>query len=75
MGRPPIKVKRTLVAGGGLGSYQWYPDSNYLVYLADQDIDQIIERYAVLPDATDNVKVSTALPDNGDRDVIYFSSA
>lgn len=65
-----VKVNGPLVTGGDVvnnqDAFQWSPDGSRLAYSADQDTDNVYELYTVFADGTDNVKVSTNLPGNGD---------
>jgi Tol biopolymer transport system component len=40
-----VKLNGTLVAGGNVSNFQISPDSGRVVYLADQDTDEVIELY------------------------------
>ncbi len=40
-----VKLNRALVAGGFLSNFKISPDSSRVVYLADQDTDQVFELY------------------------------
>jgi dipeptidyl aminopeptidase/acylaminoacyl peptidase len=45
-------------------SIQWAPDSFYIAYFADQEIDDIFELYISQPNGSSNVKISGPLPNH-----------
>jgi Tol biopolymer transport system component len=65
----PVKLNPELVGGGDVSTFfEWSPDSKRLVYLADQDTNEVQELYVVdfgtgAPQAAR--KVNSSLPDGG----------
>lgn len=65
----PVKLNPELVGGGDVSTFfEWSPDSKYLAYLADQDINEVQELYVVdfgagAPQPAR--KVNSSLPDGG----------
>ena len=55
---PPIKVNGNLVAGGGVDSFQWSPNSDRLAYVADQEVVLRYELFTVQPDGSQLIRVS-----------------
>ncbi len=48
----------------GVGSkFNWSPSNSRLAYIADQDVDNVLELYTVFSDGSNNMKVSVPLPD------------
>lgn len=47
---PPIKLNGPLVPGGKLSSSRFSPDGSRVVYLADQDADEVDELFSVAPE-------------------------
>jgi hypothetical protein len=69
-----IKVSADpLVNGGNVGKFAWAPDSSRIAYIADQETDDIIELFTVLPDGSSNKKVSEDLDIN--EEVLDFAWA
>lgn len=42
-----VRVNAPLVISGAVGSFAWSPDSQWLTYQADQDVDAVLEQYVV----------------------------
>jgi len=69
-------VSGTLVVGGDVQEFKWFPDPDrvpdpdpdpsVLGYLADQNFDTKIELFASLPNGDDNTKLSGTLVSGGD---------
>ncbi|MEL6195754.1 MAG: hypothetical protein AAFQ77_01705 [Myxococcota bacterium] len=66
-GTENIRVSGELVSGGDVFSISlvWSPDSSWLLYLADQDTDDVLELYTVAPDGTGNRRVNRDLVAGG----------
>ncbi len=64
-----VKVNGPLVAGGDVQPFfglQWAPDSSAILYVADQDTDEVLELYVSLPNGTENVRINGPLATGGD---------
>lgn len=70
-----VRVSGPMVAGGALGSFGWSPDSRWLTYQADQDVDAILDQYVVdvgtFP-AGAPMKISGAMVNGGDVGIDDF---
>lgn len=65
----PVNVSGTLVAGGGVDSFdfRWSPDGTRLAFIAEKDVDNMRELYvAFAAGRGEPTKISGALPANGD---------
>lgn len=63
----PVRLNPTLVSGGNVNTissddFDWSPDGAFLVYLADQDVDNSIEPYLV---SVDDPESATRLSGTG----------
>jgi len=67
-GGTPVKLNDTLVAGGDVssGGLQFSPDSSRVLYLADQDTDEVFEIYSVSSSGGTPVKLNDTLVAGGD---------
>lgn len=63
-----VELSENLVADGEveLFGFQWSPDSNSLLYRADQETDDVFELYRVGADGTNRIKVSGSMTAEGD---------
>ena len=64
----PLRISGTLVPGGDVQEFfAISPDSSRVIYLADQDTDEVTELYSVPIDGSANpVRLNGALADGGD---------
>jgi Tol biopolymer transport system component len=59
---PTAKLNGPLVAGGDVGEFTLAPDNGPVVYLADQDTDEVTELYRVRLGGSERAKLSRTLP-------------
>lgn len=76
------KVSGPMVAGGGLGdrftfsTFVWAPNGGRIAYVADQQTDGVFELFVVETEGGGGwMKVSGAMPTNGDVDVASFNGS
>jgi len=60
-----VKISGSIVTGGGIGRFQWAPDSRRIAYIADQAVDEVLEAYTSLAGGGGNVRISGPLVPNG----------
>lgn len=70
-----IKLNLSLVGGGNIVSTEYFSSSNseWIAYIADQEVDGKNELYIVKPDGSQNTKISGALHAEGDVGAIRWS--
>ena len=68
MGGTPVKLNAELILGGEVSSsgLQFSPDGSRVLYLADQETDDVWELYSVPATGGTPVKLNSALPSDGD---------
>lgn len=66
-GTTPIRLNPILVNGGDVGAsrFAFTPDSKYVIYIADQEVDNRAELYRVPVSGGDSVKLNTPLVSGG----------
>lgn len=57
--QPTVQVSGPMVENGKIRSYYWSPNSDRLLYRADQDAENAIDLYLVLADGTAQRKITT----------------
>jgi Tol biopolymer transport system component len=65
-GGSPVKLNGPLVSGGDVGAALISPDSSRIVYLADQEADEVDELYSVPLSGGSPVKLNNPLVSGGD---------
>ena len=73
-----VKVSGEMVSGGDVinmtPNWGWFPDDSKIVYLADQDTDEVYELYVVNADGSGLVKVSGTMVAGGTIEFNFLSS-
>lgn len=65
-GGPLVKLNGPLVAGGNVGQYVISDDSAWVIYLADQVVDEVYELFSVPVAGGTAVKLNVPLPAGGE---------
>jgi hypothetical protein len=65
-GGTPTRLNGPLVDGGDVGWFEIMPNSLGVVYLADEETDEMQELYAVFINGAMNTKLNGPLADGGD---------
>lgn len=66
LGGTSVKLNGTLTAGGSVQSFRVGPNSQYVVYHADEETDDVFELYSAPVAGGDRSKLSGALPAGGE---------
>jgi hypothetical protein len=74
-GASNVKVSGILATGGDVrDDFAWAPKGPWIAYAADQDVNNLVELYASMADASANVKVSGPFIPNATLDTFKWAS-
>ncbi len=59
------QITPALTSGGTIAEFAWAPDNSRIAYRADQNVDEVVELFAVRSEGGDNRKVSGELTATG----------